>query len=49
MSSSPALTITLLGTGSPLPDAHRAGPATLISAGGEVGDDLHQVEVHAPD
>lgn len=33
--SSLALTITLLGTGSPLPDAHRAGPATLISAGGE--------------
>ena len=25
------LTVTLLGTGSPLPDAHRAGPATLIS------------------
>ncbi len=29
------LTITLLGTGSPLPDAHRAGPATLVSGGGE--------------
>lgn len=27
------LTITLLGTGSPIPDAHRAGPATLVSAG----------------
>ncbi len=27
------LTITLLGTGSPIPDAHRAGPATLISTG----------------
>ena len=25
------LTITLLGTGSPLPDPHRAGPATLVS------------------
>ncbi len=29
------LTITLLGTGSPMPDPHRAGPATLISGGGE--------------
>lgn len=27
------LTITLLGTGSPLPDPHRAGPATLVSNG----------------
>jgi ribonuclease Z len=27
--------ITLLGTGGPIPDANRAGPATLISAGGE--------------
>ncbi len=27
--------ITLLGTGGPIPDPHRAGPATLISAGGE--------------
>ena len=27
--------VTLLGTGSPLPDPNRAGPATLISAGGE--------------
>jgi len=27
------LTITLLGTGSPLPDPNRAGPATLVSAG----------------
>ena len=26
--------ITLLGTGSPLPDPHRAGPATLVQAGG---------------
>ncbi|MET0897627.1 MAG: ribonuclease Z [Mycobacterium sp.] len=25
--------ITLLGTGSPIPDAHRAGPATLVRAG----------------
>lgn len=27
------ITITLLGTGSPIPDPHRAGPATLVSAG----------------
>ena len=27
--------ITLLGTGSPLPDPNRAGPATLISVGDE--------------
>ncbi len=27
--------ITLLGTGGPIPDPHRAGPATLISAGDE--------------
>ena len=26
--------ITLLGTGGPLPDAHRAGPATLVRTGG---------------
>ncbi len=26
------LTVTLLGTGSPIPDANRAGPATLISS-----------------
>ncbi len=26
--------VTLLGTGSPLPDANRAGPATLVQAGG---------------
>ena len=25
--------VTLLGTGSPLPDAHRAGPSTLVRAG----------------
>ncbi len=28
------IAITLLGTGSPLPDPHRAGPATLVQAGG---------------
>lgn len=28
--------ITLLGTGSPIPDPNRAGPATLVRAGGEV-------------
>jgi len=27
--------ITLLGTGGPLPDAHRAGPSTLVEAGGQ--------------
>jgi len=27
------ITVTLLGTGSPLPDPHRAGPATLVQAG----------------
>ncbi|MCB1038232.1 MAG: MBL fold metallo-hydrolase, partial [Acidimicrobiales bacterium] len=26
--------ITLLGTGSPLPDPNRAGPSTLVRAGG---------------
>jgi ribonuclease Z len=31
----PMLTVTLLGTGSPLPDPNRAGPATLVTAGGE--------------
>lgn len=29
------ITVTLLGTGSPLPDPHRAGPSTLVQAGGE--------------
>ncbi|MCB0976452.1 MAG: ribonuclease Z [Acidimicrobiales bacterium] len=29
------LAITLLGTGSPLPDPNRAGPATLVSGAGE--------------
>ncbi len=32
---SPALTVTLLGTGGPLPDPHRAGPATLVQGAGE--------------
>ena len=30
-----SIDVTLLGTGSPLPDPNRAGPATLIQAGGE--------------
>lgn len=30
-----SLAVTLLGTGSPMPDPHRAGPATLISSGDE--------------
>lgn len=34
------LTITLLGTGSPMPDPHRAGPATLITG----GTDQHLVD-----
>ncbi len=29
-----SLTVTLLGTGSPLPDPQRAGPSTLVRAGG---------------
>ena len=29
------IAITLLGTGSPIPDPNRAGPATLIQAGEE--------------
>src|SRR5580693_1404701 len=28
--------ITLLGTGSPLPDPNRAGPSTLVRVGGQV-------------
>jgi ribonuclease Z len=28
--------ITLLGTGNPIPDPNRAGPATLVRAGGQV-------------
>ena len=31
---SPAVDVTLLGTGSPLPNPERAGPATLVRAGG---------------
>lgn len=27
------ITVTLLGTGSPLPDPNRAGPSTLVQAG----------------
>ena len=27
--------VTLLGTGSPIPDADRAGPSTLVRAGGQ--------------
>ncbi len=27
--------VTLLGTGSPIPDANRAGPSTLVRAGGQ--------------
>lgn len=30
-----AITVTLLGTGSPIPDPHRAGPATLVSCGAD--------------
>ena len=30
------LEITLLGTGSPIPDPNRAGPSTLVRAGGQV-------------
>jgi ribonuclease Z len=29
-----SMTVTLLGTGSPLPDPNRSGPATLVQAGG---------------
>lgn len=32
------IAITLLGTGGPIPDAHRAGPATLVSCGAGDGD-----------
>lgn len=31
----PMIEVTLLGTGSPIPDPHRAGPSTLIRAGGQ--------------
>ena len=27
--------VTLLGTGSPIPDARRAGPSTLVRAGSQ--------------
>ncbi|MFP5255399.1 MAG: ribonuclease Z [Acidimicrobiia bacterium] len=30
-----AIEVTMLGTGSPIPDANRAGPATLVRAGGQ--------------
>ncbi len=33
MNQTPDLVLTLLGTGGPLPDAHRAGPSQLVSAG----------------
>jgi ribonuclease Z len=29
------IAVTLLGTGGPVPDPHRAGPSTLVQAGGE--------------
>jgi ribonuclease Z len=28
--------VTLLGTGSPIPDPQRAGPSTLVRAGGQL-------------
>src|ERR1700760_4733758 len=31
----PMIEVTLLGTGSPIPDANRAGPSTLVRAGGQ--------------
>jgi ribonuclease Z len=31
----PEITVTLLGTGSPIPEPLRAGPATLVQAGGQ--------------
>ncbi len=31
-----SIEVTLLGTGSPIPDPHRAGPATLVRAGDQV-------------
>lgn len=33
--SADTIGVVLLGTGSPLPDPHRAGPATLVSAAGQ--------------
>ena len=38
------LTITLLGTGSPIPSADRAGPATLISAGSGIDAEHYLVD-----
>lgn len=35
-----AISVTLLGTGGPLPDPHRAGPCTLV----EAGDDRYLVD-----
>src|ERR1700722_10061511 len=32
----PMIEVILLGTGSPIPDPNRAGPSTLVRAGGEV-------------
>lgn len=39
------IAITLLGTGGPIPDAHRAGPATLVSCGS--GDAIEHYLVDA--
>ena len=42
------LTITLLGTGGPIPDPHRAGPATLVAGVCEAVVDLVQLgDAHA--
>ena len=38
------LTVTLLGTGSPMPSADRAGPATLISTGPAASDEHYLVD-----
>jgi ribonuclease BN (tRNA processing enzyme) len=38
------LTITLLGTGSPIPSPDRAGPATLISAGSGIDAEHYLVD-----
>ena len=39
-----SLTVTLLGTGSPLPSADRAGPSTLVSTGTAADDEHHLVD-----
>ena len=39
-----SLTITLLGTGSPMPSPDRAGPATLISSGEGAGAEHYLVD-----